>query len=161
MTEFESQCFGISEQAIREQYMQSITARLSGLEMVVMGVLSDAQAKQGDSQAASVNQTSAENQNSNTPDSSVKKGNSEPQARQGNSRDAQVKAGAGKGYGTDTYEKSTNPGEGQIPFKEGAETDDDVITEEDVDANTETRKIEMNLEELRKDIASVFSGDET
>ena len=43
MTEFERKCFGISEQAIREQYMQSITARLSGLEMVVMGVLSDAQ----------------------------------------------------------------------------------------------------------------------
>jgi hypothetical protein len=43
MTEFEKNCFGMSEQAIREQYMQSITARLSGLEMVVMGVLSDAQ----------------------------------------------------------------------------------------------------------------------
>jgi hypothetical protein len=43
MTEFESQCFGISEEAIREQYMQSITARFSGLEMVVMSVLSDAQ----------------------------------------------------------------------------------------------------------------------
>ncbi len=43
MTEFESRCFGISEQDIREQYMQSITARLSGLEMVAMGVLSDAQ----------------------------------------------------------------------------------------------------------------------
>jgi len=33
----------MSEQAIREQYMGSITARISGLEMVVMGVLSDAQ----------------------------------------------------------------------------------------------------------------------
>jgi hypothetical protein len=43
MTEFEKNCFGMSEQAIREQYMQSITARLSGLEMVAMGVLSDAQ----------------------------------------------------------------------------------------------------------------------
>jgi hypothetical protein len=43
MTEFEKNCFGISEEDIREQYMQSITARLSGLEMVVMGVLSDAQ----------------------------------------------------------------------------------------------------------------------
>jgi hypothetical protein len=28
---------------IREQYMESITARLSGLEMVVMGILSDCQ----------------------------------------------------------------------------------------------------------------------
>lgn len=43
MTEFETRCYGISEQQIREEYMQSITARLSGLEMVVMGVLSDAQ----------------------------------------------------------------------------------------------------------------------
>ena len=43
MTEFESRCYGMSEQEIRDQYMNSITARLSGLEMVVMGVLSDAQ----------------------------------------------------------------------------------------------------------------------
>lgn len=43
MTEFESRCYGMSAQDIREQYMQSITAQLSGLEMVVMGVLSDAQ----------------------------------------------------------------------------------------------------------------------
>ena len=43
MTEFESKCYGKSEQAIREQYMGSITARISGLEMVVMGLLSDAQ----------------------------------------------------------------------------------------------------------------------
>lgn len=43
MTEFEKNCYGITEQQIREQYMQSITARLSGLEMVAMGVLSDAQ----------------------------------------------------------------------------------------------------------------------
>lgn len=43
MTEFEAKCYGISEADIREQYMNSITARLSGLEMVAMGVLSDAQ----------------------------------------------------------------------------------------------------------------------
>ena len=43
MREDHKRMFGMSEQAIREQYMQSITARLSGLEMVVMGVLSDAQ----------------------------------------------------------------------------------------------------------------------
>jgi hypothetical protein len=33
----------MTEQDIREQYMQSITARFTGLEMVVMGILSDAQ----------------------------------------------------------------------------------------------------------------------
>ena len=43
MTNFETQCYGMTEQAIREQYMDSITAKFSGLEMVVMGVLSDAQ----------------------------------------------------------------------------------------------------------------------
>ena len=39
----EVQMFGMSEDAIREQYMNSITAKLSGLEMVVAGILSDAQ----------------------------------------------------------------------------------------------------------------------
>ena len=43
MTEFETNCYGMTEQDIREQYMESITAKFSGLEMVVMGVLSDAQ----------------------------------------------------------------------------------------------------------------------
>jgi len=43
MTNFESNCYGMTEQAIRTQYMESITAKFSGLEMVVMGVLSDAQ----------------------------------------------------------------------------------------------------------------------
>jgi hypothetical protein len=54
MTEFEKNCYGMSTQAIREQYMQSITARLSGLEMVAMGVLSDAQEllAMGNSEAA-------------------------------------------------------------------------------------------------------------
>lgn len=43
MTEFEKNCYGMSTEDIREQYMNSLTARLSGLEMVAMGVLSDAQ----------------------------------------------------------------------------------------------------------------------
>ncbi len=43
MTEFESKCYGMSEADIREQYMESITARFSGLEMVVMGIMSDCQ----------------------------------------------------------------------------------------------------------------------
>jgi len=137
------------------------------------------QAKQGDSKAADVNQTTPEDQNSNTPDNTVKKGNSETQARQGNSRDAAVKAGTGKGYGTDTFQQPTNPGEGQIPFKEDSELDDEIITEEDIDeaADLESaeskaddemaekkmkkskRKMDMNMEELRRDIASVFTGD--
>ena len=43
MTEFESKCYGMSEADIKRLYIQSITARMSGLEMVVMGILSDAQ----------------------------------------------------------------------------------------------------------------------
>jgi hypothetical protein len=35
--------FGMSKEAIREQYMNSITAKLSGLEMVVASILSDCQ----------------------------------------------------------------------------------------------------------------------
>ena len=74
--------------------------------------------RQGSSQDASVNQVDPHSQNSNTPDSSLKKGNSEPQARQGNSRDAAVKVATGKGTSTNgTFEQPTNPGEGQIPFK--------------------------------------------
>ena len=37
------QCYGMPEADIREQYMNGLTARISGLEMVVMGILSDAQ----------------------------------------------------------------------------------------------------------------------
>ena len=43
MTEFESKCYGMSEADIRDQYLNSITARVSGPEMVVMGILSDCQ----------------------------------------------------------------------------------------------------------------------
>ena len=43
MTEFEKNCYGMSADDIREEYMGSITARLSGVEMVAMSVLSDAQ----------------------------------------------------------------------------------------------------------------------
>lgn len=43
MTEFESKCYGMAEASIREEYMKSLTAKFSGLEMVVMGILSDCQ----------------------------------------------------------------------------------------------------------------------
>jgi len=39
----EVKMYGITEQQIRDQYMNSITAKTSGLEMVVAGILSDAQ----------------------------------------------------------------------------------------------------------------------
>jgi hypothetical protein len=43
MTEFETKCYGMTEADIRTQYMGSITAKFSGLEMVVMSILSDCQ----------------------------------------------------------------------------------------------------------------------
>ena len=43
MTEFEKNCYGMPAADIREQYMNSINAKLSGQEMVVMSVLSNAQ----------------------------------------------------------------------------------------------------------------------
>jgi len=39
----EVKMYGMTEQQIRDQYMNSITAKCSGLEMVVAGILSDAQ----------------------------------------------------------------------------------------------------------------------
>lgn len=35
--------YGMTKEEIKEQYMESITARFSGLEMVVMSILSDCQ----------------------------------------------------------------------------------------------------------------------
>ena len=57
MTEFESKCYGMTEEDIREQYMNSITARFSGLEMVVMGLLSDAQELQTFNHAQALDQS--------------------------------------------------------------------------------------------------------
>jgi len=43
MEEFEKSAFGMSKDDIREQYINSLTAHLSGLEMVVASILSDCQ----------------------------------------------------------------------------------------------------------------------
>jgi hypothetical protein len=125
---------------------------------------SEPKVKQGDSKDAEVDDIdSMENGAKTTPDTSIKKGNSEPQAKQGNSRAATVKTATAKATGeTSTYETPTNPGEGQIPFKEDEDLDiEDVITEEDLEEDVPAkRSVQMNLESLRADIASVFSGDE-
>jgi hypothetical protein len=59
MTEREQKMFGISIEDIKTQYMQSLTAELTGMEMVVMGVLSDAQ------EMMSMNSSSIPSPNSN------------------------------------------------------------------------------------------------
>ena len=43
MTEFEKNCYGMTEADIREQYLGSITVKLSGVPMLVAGILSDCQ----------------------------------------------------------------------------------------------------------------------
>lgn len=57
MTEFEKNCYGMSTDRIRTEYMQSITARFSGLEMVVMSLLSDAQELQTFGHAQAIDQS--------------------------------------------------------------------------------------------------------
>ena len=39
----ETKMYGMTEAQIRTQYMESLTAKFSGLEMVVMSILSDCQ----------------------------------------------------------------------------------------------------------------------
>ncbi len=43
MTDFEKNCYGMTEANIREQYLNSLTVKLSGIEMLVAGILSDCQ----------------------------------------------------------------------------------------------------------------------
>lgn len=43
MTQFEKRAFGMTEENIRRQYMETLTARAVGLEHVVAGILSDCQ----------------------------------------------------------------------------------------------------------------------
>jgi hypothetical protein len=47
--------YGMTTEQIKEQYMDSITAKLSGLEMVVAGILSDVQELTAYQHAADVN----------------------------------------------------------------------------------------------------------
>jgi hypothetical protein len=57
MTEFESKCYGMTTAAIREQYMESFTAKHVGLEMVCMSILSDAQELQSFNHAQALDQS--------------------------------------------------------------------------------------------------------
>jgi hypothetical protein len=57
MTDFEQKCYGMSTEDIRVQYVQSFTAQRCGLEMVVMGLLSDAQELQTFGHAQALDQS--------------------------------------------------------------------------------------------------------
>jgi hypothetical protein len=52
----EDAMYGMTEDEIQSQYMESITARFSGLEMVIAGILSDCQEMNQYQHAAKVNQ---------------------------------------------------------------------------------------------------------
>ena len=43
MTEFEQKCYGMTEEDTREENINGIPGRLSGIEMVVASILSDCQ----------------------------------------------------------------------------------------------------------------------
>ena len=43
MTEFERKCYGMSQDDIRDNIINSITTKMAGIEMTVMGILSDCQ----------------------------------------------------------------------------------------------------------------------
>lgn len=43
MTEFEKNAFGMTTEEVRRQYLDTITMKFSGVEMVVAGILSDCQ----------------------------------------------------------------------------------------------------------------------
>jgi hypothetical protein len=57
MTQYQREIamYGMTTDDIKEQYMDSITAKLSGLEMVVAGILSDVQELTAYQHAADVN----------------------------------------------------------------------------------------------------------
>jgi len=57
MTQYQREIamYGMTTDDIRTQYMESITAKLSGLEMVVAGILSDVQELTAYQHAADVN----------------------------------------------------------------------------------------------------------
>ena len=54
--------YGMTREAIEDQYINSLTAKLSGMEMVVAGILSDCQEMMSYQYAAEVNKTAASEQ---------------------------------------------------------------------------------------------------
>ena len=119
----------------------------------------EAQAKQGDSQDAQYAELAAQDQNKSISQSNTRSaGSAEPQFMQGNSRKAEYTVVGDNSSTPGGITQATTPGQGEVPFKEDIEADEDVITEEDVE-EIAPRKIDMRLDDLRKDIESVFAAD--
>ena len=147
---------GSSEKATYTEINPHTGAAVNPEDTTVKKGAAEAQAKQGSSENASYTEQDPHNAQAVTTAQSVQKG-------QG--------AGSAPNYeaGVDSASVVNQASSAGNVKKEAVDTDsEDIITEEDIDDETtdaeetvvvEPRRIEMNLEDLRKDIDSVFAAD--
>lgn len=147
---------GSSEKATYTEINPHTGAAVNPEDTTVKKGAAEAQAKQGSSENASYTEQDPHNAQAVTTAQSVQKG-------QGAGQAPNYEAGVDSASVVNQASSAGNV------TKEAVDTDsEDIITEEDIDDETtdaeetvvvEPRRIEMNLEDLRKDIDSVFAAD--
>jgi len=147
---------GSSEKATYTEIDPHTGAAVNPEDTTVKKGAAEAQAKQGSSETASYTEQDPHNAQAVTTAQSVQKG-------QGAGQAPNYEAGVDS---ASVVNQASSVGNVK---KEAVDTDsEDIITEEDIDDETtdaeetvvvEPRRIEMNLEDLRKDIDSVFAAD--
>ena len=147
---------GSSEKATYTEINPHTGAAVNPEDTTVKKGAAEAQAKQGSSENASYTEQDPHNAQAVTSAQSVQKG-------QGAGQAPNYEAGVDSASVVNQTSSAGNV------TKEAVDTDsEDIITEEDIDDETtdaeetvvvEPRRIEMNLEDLRKDIDSVFAAD--
>jgi hypothetical protein len=147
---------GSSEKATYTEINPHTGAAVNPEDTTVKKGAAEAQAKQGSSENASYTEQDPHNAQAVTSAQSVQKG-------QGAGQAPNYEAGVDSASVVNQASSAGNV------TKEAVDTDsEDIITEEDIDDETtdaeetvvvEPRRIEMNLEDLRKDIDSVFAAD--
>jgi hypothetical protein len=147
---------GSSEKATYTEIDPHTGAAVNPEDTTVKKGAAEAQAKQGSSETASYTEQDPHNAQAVTTAQSVQKG-------QGAGQAPNYEAGVDSASVVNQASSKGNIA------KEAVDTDsEDIITEEDIDDETtdaeetvvvEPRRIEMNLEDLRKDIDSVFAAD--
>ena len=147
---------GSSEKATYTEIDPHTGAAVNPEDTTVKKGAAEAQAKQGSSENASYTEQDPHNAQAVTTAQSVQKG-------QGAGQAPNYEAGVDSASVVNQASSAGNV------KKEAVDTDsEDIITEEDIDDETtdaeetvvvEPRRIEMNLEDLRKDIDSVFAAD--
>ena len=147
---------GSSEKATYTEINPHTGAAVNPEDTTVKKGAAEAQAKQGSSETASYTEQDPHNAQAVTTAQSVQKG-------QGAGQAPNYEAGVDSASVVNQASSKGNIA------KEAVDTDsEDIITEEDIDDETtdaeetvvvEPRRIEMNLEDLRKDIDSVFAAD--